>query len=84
MRLKILLSIFVLALLILSVSILQWTNKIDLPCLNNGCPLGGVCVKYNARNLCLNGRDVNELCDNYCQGRVCKIGVDKPLTINCR
>ena len=83
MRLKILLAILILGLGILIISILQWTNKIDLPCLNKGCPLGGVCTKFNGRNLCLNGRNVNELCDNYCEGKKCRIGIDKPLTINC-
>ena len=84
MRIKILLFVLILGLLILSISILQWTNNIDLPCLNNRCPLGGVCTKFNGKKLCLNGRNVNELCDNYCRGKNCKIGINKPLSINCR
>lgn len=83
MRLRVLLIIFILALIILGVSILRRTNKISLPCLNNRCSLGGECVNLNNKKLCLYFRSPDDLCENYCKGKKCNIGIDKPLTINC-
>lgn len=84
MKLKILLITFTSLLIILTMAIFQWVDVVHVPCVNNMCPLGGVCTKYNQKNLCLNGKNVNDLCEKYCGDKKCEIGISEPIVINCK
>lgn len=84
MKIKILFAILYFVIFILITSILQWIDVIHLPCVKNTCLLGGVCTTFNKNNLCLNAKDVNELCSKYCGKKKCEIGISEPIVINCK
>lgn len=81
---KILLPIFFFLVMILTVSLLQWMDVVHVPCVQNKCLLGGVCTIYNKKTMCLNARNVNELCEHYCSNTHCEVGITKPIVINCK
>lgn len=66
-------------------SVLQWFDIVHLSCINNLCPLGGICIVYNGKKECLNGRNVDDLCEKYCVKKKCEIGISLPISnINCK
>ena len=42
------------------------------------------CPTFNQKNICLNGKNVNELCNSYCGNKKCVIGISKPIHIDCK
>lgn len=66
-----------------SIALLQNRRIIKMPCLPLiRCPLGGICVRFEGKHVCLNGYKDGTIC-NYCESGVCHIGESIPLYFYC-